>query len=139
MSSRRESREFALQILYQIDLSKQDAEESLKNFWADKSFSPETKKFTENLVKGTFAKQKDIDLLICQYSDHWKIERLNAIDRNILRFAIYELLYLKDIPPVVSINEAIEVAKKYSTADSGKFVNAVLDKIKVKKGLNSKK
>lgn len=139
MSSRREAREFALQILYQMDLSKQDAKESLKNFWADKSFSPEAKKFTEKLVKGTFAKQKDIDSLICRFSDHWKIERLNAIDKNILRFAIYELLYLKNIPPVVSINEAIEIAKKYSTADSGKFVNAVLDKIKVEKELNSKK
>ena len=139
MSSRREAREFALQILYQMDLSKEDAEESLKKFWVDKSISPETKKFTERLVKGTFAKQKDIDPLIRKYTEHWKIERLNAIDRNILRFAIYEFLHLKDIPPAVSINEAIEIAKKYSTGDSGKFINGVLDKIKTKQGVNNSK
>lgn len=139
MSSRREAREFALQILYQMDLSKEEAEESLKKFWADKSISPEAKKFTEKLVKGTFTRQKDIDPFIRKYTEHWKIERLNAIDRNILRFAIYELLYLEDIPPAVSINEAIEIAKKYSTVDSGKFINGVLDKIKTKQGISSKK
>ncbi len=135
MSGRRKARELALQILYQIDLTKEKFRKNSKKFWGGKIIPAETKKFTEELVKGTLDKQKDIDPLICKYSEHWKIERLNAIDRNILRFAAYELLYLKDIPPAVSINEAIEIAKKYSTADSGKFVNGILDRINKTSGL----
>lgn len=129
----------ALQLLYQIDLSKEEVTPALKNFWeGETTVSPETKKFTQKLVKGTLNKQKEIDSLIGKYTEHWKIERINVIDRCILRFAIYELLYLKDIPPAVTINEAIEIAKKYSTADSGKFVNGVLDKIKKEKGIEHK-
>ena len=130
MSSRRKARELALQALYQIDINKETSKEVLKRFWEEKKISPEAKKFTEELVKGTSTRRKDIDSLICKYSEHWKIERINIIDRNILRFAIYELLYLKNIPPVVTINEAIEIAKKYSTSESGKFLNGILDKIK---------
>jgi len=132
MTSRRKARELALQILYQIDLTKEEGIKSLEKFWEGKIIPPQTKKFTKELAEGTVNKQKEIDLLICKYTEHWKIERINVIDRNILRLAIYELLYLDDIPSIVTINEAIEIAKRYSTADSGKFVNGILDKIKKK-------
>ncbi len=135
MTNRRKSREFALQVLYQIDLTEEEVKKSLEKFWENKNLPPTIKSFTEELVKGTMNNKKNIDPLIRKYAEHWKIERLNVVDRSILRFAIYELLYLKDVPSTVTINEAIEVAKKYSTADSGKFINGVLDEIKKKEGL----
>jgi N utilization substance protein B len=89
----------------------------------------EVRDFATQLVRGTADNLAKIDALIAEYSEHWKIDRMPAIDRNILRSAIYELLYRADIPPKVAINEAVELAKRFSTPDSGKFINGILDKL----------
>ena len=86
--------------------------------------------YAQDLVRGTIENQEKIDDLIRAQADNWRLERMPAVDRNILRLAIYEMLHREDIPPVVSINEAVDIAKKFSTEDSGKFVNGILDKVK---------
>ena len=86
--------------------------------------------FAEPLIRGTIEHRKEIDLVIQKNALNWQLHRIAAVDRNILRLAIYEMQYRDDIPPVVSINEAVDIAKKFSTEDSGKFVNGILDKIK---------
>ena len=85
--------------------------------------------FTEQLVRGTHEHLKEIDQKIIQYTENWQLNRMAVVDRNILRFAVYELLFLDEIPPKVTINEAVNVAKKYSQDEAGKFVNGILDKI----------
>jgi transcription antitermination protein NusB len=133
MGSRRESREIALQFLYQWDTQSKypvTQSESLKYFWAMQDFNTGAKKFAEELVKGLLEHKEAVDTKIKAYAENWEFHRIAVVDRNILRLAIYELLFRDDIPPVVSINEAIELAKKFSTEDSGRFVNGVLDRVK---------
>lgn len=136
MRKRTQSREFALQLLYQIDISQEDCEVSLERFWslstqdeAEKS----VKEFTNSLVRGTFENLKAIDEEISKYAANWELKRMAVVDRNVLRLATYEIIFCEDIPPKVSINEAVELAKKYSGIQSGKFVNGILDKIKSEK------
>jgi N utilization substance protein B len=86
--------------------------------------------FAEPLIRGTIENQVRIDELIRQHARNWELHRIAVVDRNIMRLAIYEMLCREDIPPVVSINEAVDIAKKFSTHDSGKFVNGILDKIR---------
>ena len=129
MGKRRKARELALKILFQLDLNKENIDESLKLFWENHKVVSEIKEFANKLVYGTINNYYEIDNLIRQYSNHWQISRMATIDRNILRFAVYELIHIKDIPIKVTINEAIEIAKKYGTEDSGGFVNGILDKI----------
>lgn len=129
MGDRRRSREFALQALYGVDLSKDSPSEALRRLWlANPEESLEVRQFTEELVKGVFERLSDIDTLITNYSSNWKISRMSVVDRNVLRLAIFELNYCKDIPPKVTLNEAIEMAKIYGTEESGSFVNGILDK-----------
>lgn len=125
------ARECALQILYQLEVNPEPLDELLKRFWneQDESYSEEIRTFAEKLVRGAVGQQADIDRVIGQYADNWDLHRMAIIDRNILRFATYELLYLPDVPPKVSINEAVNLAKKFSQEESGKFVNGILDKI----------
>lgn len=129
MRRRTRAREYALQILYQIDMTGDPAHVVLSRFWQNKNSDPEVISFTDQLVKGASDKSKEIDAIIVAHSEHWRIDRIAAIDRNILRLAIYELLYRVDIPPKVTINEAVDMAHKYSTPDSGKFINGILDKL----------
>jgi N utilization substance protein B len=89
-----------------------------------------SKEFMESLVKGVLEHLGDLDETIAQHAKNWNLQRMAAVDRNILRLAVYEIKYRNDIPPVVSINEAVDIAKKYSTEDSGKFVNGILDKVR---------
>lgn len=136
MRKRTRSREFSLQILYQMDITHDDCDLALENFWQshqDEDISDELKEFTSRLVKGTKEHLEQIDKNISQHATNWELERMAVIDRNILRMGGFELLFCEDIPPKVSINEAVDLAKKYSEADSGKFVNAILDKIKLEK------
>ncbi len=135
---RRRAREYALQFLYRIDFinnSKKkgnlsEYRESLELFWADTDEKdPDTKAFAEDIITGTIENLKEIDPLIQKVAKKWKISRMASIDRNILRFATYELLFRKDIPNAVTINEALEIAKKYSTSESAAFINGILDKI----------
>jgi len=129
MRKRTQARGCALQILYQIDMTGDPNDVVAGRFWQDSEQDSEVRDFATQLVKGVHDNLEEIDALIAKYSEHWKIDRMPAIDRNILRSAIYELLYRADIPPKVAINEAVELAHRFSTPDSGKFINGILDKL----------
>lgn len=130
MRKRTKAREYALQILYAVDITKDDPKGCIEHFWdgSDES-SDEVKAFAGEIVLGVCDNNKKIDSLIAKYATNWQLDRMAVIDRNVLRLATYELLFMDDIPPKVSINEAIDIAKKFGGNDSGKFVNGVLDKI----------
>ncbi|NIM03623.1 transcription antitermination factor NusB [bacterium] len=130
MGLRRLSREYALQILYAVDVCKLESEDAQKSFWKDRKSGKKVLEFATTLVEGTLKNLPEIDSLISKYARNWDIHRMASIDRNILRQATFEILYLLDIPINVIINEAVELAKKYSTEESGKFVNGILDKIR---------
>jgi len=129
MGLRRLAREYTLQILYAIDVCKLEAEETQQSFWEGHKSGKKVLEFATTLIEGTLKNLPQIDSLIVRYARNWDIDRMASIDRNILRQATFEILYLPDIPINVIINEAIELAKKYSTEESGKFVNGILDKI----------
>ena len=129
MGKRRRAREFALQILFQQDINRNDWEEGLKLFWDLTPADPDVINFTNILVRGTIEHLEEIDTLIKKYAQNWDINRMAVVDRNLLRFSIYELLYFEEIPPKVTINEAIELAKTFGTQDSGRFINGILDRI----------
>jgi len=127
---RRQAREYALQILFQIDFTeKKLGRRELDEFWDDKKENREIREFAEELVKGTLEKLEDIDSLIEKLAENWILGRMAAVDRNILRFAAFEILYRRDIPSAVTINEALEIAKKYSSSESAPFLNGVLDRL----------
>ena len=127
---RRKGREIALQILYQKDTAKIGIEEAIRNYKEHfNRDNPESLKFGEELARGVAQHQEFIDELIKKYTPSWPFERLNLTDRNILRLGIYEMFFRPDIPEVVSINEAVELAKLYGTDDSPAFINGVLDSI----------
>ena len=130
MRKRTLARECALQILYQLEMNPVPLQEALPAFWAEHTeFSEDTRRFTEMLVQGSLEHREEIDKIILKATENWQLDRMAAIDRNILRFSTYELLYIDDIPRKVTINEAVNLAKKFSQEESGKFVNGVLDKI----------
>ncbi|MBZ0157105.1 MAG: transcription antitermination factor NusB [Alphaproteobacteria bacterium] len=139
---RRQAREYALQFLYRLDFIDipeggtarsglaSSLQRDLDGFWKEREDSdPEVRAFTEDLVLGTIRNLETLDSLIQKVTEKWKLSRMASIDRNILRFATYEILFRRDIPHAVSINEAIEIAKKYSTAESASFINGILDRI----------
>lgn len=132
MRKRTLGRECALQILYQAEITKDELLSVLSDFWMENGaeIEPSVREFADSLAAGTKKNLAKIDELISKYADNWQISRMAVIDKNILRLATYELLFVEDIPPNVSINEAIELAKKYGDVESNKFVNGVLDKIK---------
>ena len=127
---RRKAREHALQILFQLDIKKEKPSAVvLRRFWAEHQPDDEAKAFSEEIVKGTYKHLAEINKLIHQCAKNWSLDRMAVVDRNVLRMAIYEILYRIDIPTSVSINEAIEIAKKYGTEESGAFVNGILDRV----------
>jgi N utilization substance protein B len=155
MGKRREARERAVQFLFQHDLNPPaDLAAALEHFWASQgaaaiaedkgvatwgqpvelppSTAEETaiRAFADPLIRGTLEHRDEADAIIKKHAKNWELHRIAAVDRNILRLAIYEMLHRDDIPPVVSINEAVDIAKKFSTQDSGKFVNGILDHVK---------
>jgi N utilization substance protein B len=155
MGTRREGREKAVQFLFQYDLNPaEDLDQALDLFWQTQQIVALSDKerrsllesgadvpaptaqqaavrlFADPLIKGVVANQPKIDESIRQHVKNWELRRIAAVDRNVLRLAIYEMLFRDDIPPVVSINEAVDIAKKFSTEESGKFVNGILDKIR---------
>jgi len=133
MRKRTKAREFALQVLYQADITHDNYELSLQDFWKQESeeeIREEVKNFTSELVKGIADNLQAIDKTIAKYATNWELKRMAVIDRNILRLGSFELIWRNDIPPKVSINEAVELAKKYSGPEASKFVNGVLDKVK---------
>ncbi|MBI3039397.1 transcription antitermination factor NusB [bacterium] len=127
-SRRRKAREIALEVLYQIDLVKADPDEALELALSKENLQPSIEAFTRDLVKKTVANQTFIDENIVKFADNWALNRMATLDRCILRFAITELLNFPDIPVNVTINEAVEIARKYSTERSSEFVNGILDK-----------
>jgi transcription antitermination protein NusB len=128
---RRLARELAVQFLYQFDLSGGSLEEALPLFWQTQpEVSEPGRKFTEELIHGVVEHRELIDEKIGKYTENWNLPRIAAVDRNILRLAIYEMVYRDDIPPIVSINEAVDIAKKFSTRESGAFVNGILDRLR---------
>lgn len=130
MGSRRKARELALQYLYKLDVSGEDlSRDDLSAFLQEYGSLEEDKDYAIILIQNTEKHAKEIDELITAHLEHWTIERLSTIDRNILRFATCELLYFLDVPVNVTINEAIEVAKKFSLEESATFINGVLDKV----------
>jgi N utilization substance protein B len=126
---RRRGREFALQVLYQIDVTHREGEEALDLFWDNFASDEEAREFCERLVRGVVECGDEINGLIETHAEHWKMSRMTRIDRNILRMAVYELVHCQDIPPKVTINEAVEIGKKFGSEDSGAFVNGILDRI----------
>jgi transcription antitermination protein NusB len=123
---RTKGREFAMQMLFQWDMSKQDVSKLEKKFWSNAKAADSTREFANRLFEGTAREISALDEMIVKHADNWRFERLAAIDRAILRLAIYELRNT-DTPPKVVLNEAIELAKKFSSEDSGSFVNGILD------------
>jgi transcription antitermination protein NusB len=155
MGMRREARERAVQFLFQFDLNQPEKlDEALQSFWESQlaaalaeekgvarwgetpELPPPTveeaavRAFAEPLIRGAIEHIPELDAEIKKHARNWDIHRMAVVDRNILRLAIYEMLHREDIPPVVSINEAVDIAKKFSTEESGRFVNGILDKVK---------
>jgi len=136
MRKRTLARECALQVLYQLDITGDSPENALESFWSnrkDDGMEAVLKEFSAELVKGVAQNREEIDKKIVKYAANWQLKRMAVVDRNIMRLGCFELLYRDDIPPKVSINEAVELAKKFSGIESGKFVNAILDKVKLEK------
>ncbi len=151
MRRRTLAREVALQILYQVDVGTEAPQDCVEQYFSSENplrpthretdlvqtpeehaeyQAPEVREFAERLVRGTISHRERIDELISKYTENWDIKRLAVVDRNVMRLATFELIFLSgEIPPKVAINEAVNLAKKFSTEESGKFVNGVLDKI----------
>ena len=131
MRKRTLARNCALKFLYQADITKEAfSNETLEIFWqSQEDIDNSVREFADNLIKGALDNLEMIDKHISKSAANWQLRRMAVVDRNILRLAAYELLYLNDIPPKVSINEAIDLAKRYGDVESGKFVNGILDKI----------
>lgn len=139
MRKRTKARECALKMLYAIDITKDESKKCIDIFWQNhEEVEAQVKDFADSLVSGVSKNIDFIDKVISKYATNWQLKRMAVIDRNILRFATCELLFMEDIPPKVSINEAIDIAKKYGDKDSGKFVNGILDKINKTEGKKSK-
>jgi N utilization substance protein B len=131
MGKRRKARELALQLLYELDLrGDADPGGALDELWQRQPAPDEVRSFTETLVRGTKAHQDKIDELITRFAERWDIDRMAVVDRNILRAGIFELLWAGDVPPKVAINEALEVARKFSTEESTRFINGLLDRVR---------
>ena len=139
MGTRRKSREIAIQILYQFEMNRTDLDEGLKLFWAEHPNSKEVSGFAEYLVRGVDDNKDEIDSVIVNAASNWSLKRISPVDRGILREAIFEFIFCKDIPYKVTLNEAIEMGKKFSSEKSGSFVNGILDSVVEKKpGLKKK-
>ena len=132
MRKRTQARELALQMLYQLDLRGDEILDEVTAALASGTGDPEMTDFAREIVFGVRDKKATIDRQIEEVAKNWQLKRMAAIDRNILRLATYELLYREDIPPLVTINEAIDIAKKFSTKNSGPFVNGILDNIRLR-------
>lgn len=128
--NRRKAREYALQMLFQHEFAgDRSGVEFREDGLSEKKANDDLRKFALELVAGTLKHLEEIDRVVQEAAEHWKMERMAAVDRNILRCAVYEILYRHDIPAAVTINEALEIAKKYSSLEASSFINGLLDKI----------
>ena len=132
MSTRHEVRMWAVQFLFQRDFNCGELAHDLDIFWSDKErgCSDKLHAFCEELIRGVDSNRASLDEHLQRYADNWELKRMGGVDRNVMRVALFEMLHRPDIPPVVSINEAVEIAKDLSSEESGKFVNGILDRIR---------
>ncbi len=128
MPLRRKAREFALQMLFQWEMQSQEPRSVQASFWKNARAEKRTRDFADQLFEGTTAGVGTIDPLLEQHAQHWRLGRMAAVDRNILRLAVHELL-AADTPPKVVINEALELAKKFSSEEASSFINGILDAV----------
>jgi len=128
MSVRRKAREYALQILFQTEVGGLTPAR-FEAFWTQWDAPPDARRFAEDVVRGVERHADEINEVLQRHAQHWSLERMATVDRNVLRVAVYELLHREDVPPRVVLNEAIDIAKKYGSGESGRFVNGVLDDI----------
>ncbi len=138
MGTRRQARELAMQALFYMDMRKDASEEMLQNFCGCFCPSKKSRPFFMKLVNGVLGTKDQIDTLVERFSQNWNISRMSCVDRNVMRIAVYELLYCDDIPPKVSINEAVDIGKKFGSQESGAFINGIMDSIRgalVKEGV----
>lgn len=133
MSGRHEARTLAIQFLFQRDFNPGNLEEQLTQFWSDHDASGKVRQFAEELIRGVEAHRAALDEKIQQCAENWDVRRMGAVDRNVMRLALYEMEMRPEIPPVVSIDEAVQLAKELSSDESGRFVNGILDR--ARKGL----
>ncbi len=126
---RRASREMAMKLLYQLEIQRDDREAQMKLFFEENTLAGNDKTYVNDVVEGVFTNLKYIGDIIEKFSKGWKISRISKIDLSIMRLSIYEICFRDDIPYSVSVNEAVELAKKYSSEDAGSFINGILSKI----------
>jgi len=129
LTKRRRSRESALQVLYLWDMTQQDARKGLVHLKEHFSLKEESDPFLDLIVQGVLTHCPEIDRLLEKYSEHWRLGRMAPVDRTILRIAIFELLYCEEIPPKVTLNEAVDLGKQFGSEESGSFINGILDRI----------
>ena len=145
MGTRRRAREFALQILYQLDVQQLSGDQAIALFWRNFAATAEAEgaaavdlgevqPFAEKLVRGVHEHLAELDAQIQGASKNWRLERMARVDRNLIRLALYELKYAEDVPAKVAINEAIEIAKRFGTSESSAFVNGILDRCREELG-----
>lgn len=132
MRQRRKAREVALQVLYGIDVAQGNLRETMDLFWDNFDAPEKVKTFSSALVEGTWHNRTQLDALISSCAENWSVERMSIVDRSILRMAVYEFLYCREIPPKVAINEAIDLGKLFGSENSGAFINGVLDALYAK-------
>ncbi|MBN2515167.1 MAG: transcription antitermination factor NusB [Deltaproteobacteria bacterium] len=132
MGTRRKAREVALQVLFQIDVSQVDVDEAVELFWNNFEAPENVREFSTHLIRGTHSQLMEIDELIKSCSENWSLDRMSKVDKNILRLAVFELVYCDDIPPKVTLNEAIDLGKYYGSENSGSFINGILDALYTK-------
>ena len=130
MGTRRQARELAMQALFYMDIRKDASEEMLEYFCDCFYPSKKSRPFFIKLVNGVLGAKDQIDALVERFSQNWKINRMSCVDRNVMRIAVYEMIYCDDIPPKVSINEAVDIGKKFGTQESGAFINGIMDSIR---------
>ena len=128
MSSRHDARLWAVQFLFQRDFNAGDLKAALRAFWEWRKADPRARTYAEELIQGVTEHRKDLDDRLQKYAENWDLNRMGAVDRNVMRVALYEMLHRLDVPPVVSINEAIDIAKAYSGMEPGRFGNGILDR-----------
>jgi N utilization substance protein B len=136
MRGRRKAREIALQVLYGLNFDNIDVEKALDLFWSNFVAPKAAKEFAAFLVQGTCEHKEELDKLIAGCSDNWSLGRMSKVDINILRLAVFEFLYCEDIPPKVTLNEAVDLGKTFGSENSGSFINGILDALNLK--LNKK-
>ncbi|OFV81192.1 MAG: transcription antitermination factor NusB [Acidobacteria bacterium RBG_13_68_16] len=127
MGVRRRGRELALQMLYQREIAGTDVEDILSSFEELQQAPPATREFAISLVRGVISRLSELDSHLVDQADHWRLERMAAVDRNILRLALFELMFEGGTPPAVVIDEAVEIAKRFGSERSSQFVNGILD------------